>query len=127
MRRVSRRIFFVWAALGALAAGCISPTLPLPPPSPPDVVAIGQGQYQLTGSLPVQGTVIIVNTRTSLLYGQANTYLYKLDVAAHEGDVMALWYEVDDVQSDSASFTVTVPEIPDAGTTSAKDAGPDAR
>ena len=56
-----------------LAAGCLSPTLPLPPPSPPDIARVGEGRYQLRGSIPVRGTVIIVNTRTNVVPWRVRT------------------------------------------------------
>lgn len=122
MRRASRRVVLFLGA-GALLAGCLSPTLPLPPPSPPDVKQLGQGQYELSGSLPMAGTVFVQNDRTQLVYGETVEQLYRFKVSADPGDSMSLWYEASDTsqfygdRSQTISFQIDNPEfaVPDAG------------
>jgi len=106
MRRQSRRALLAWAVLGALAAGCISPTLPLPPPAAPDVASLGHGQYQLTGAVPERGLVLVQNARTSLIYGQADTTEYSIVVEARPGDELSLWYTVGEKSSDKTVFQI---------------------
>jgi hypothetical protein len=132
MRGLSRRGLLAWVALGVLASGCLSPTLPLPPPAPPDVQEIGQGQYRLSGTLPAEGTVIVENIRTNLIYGIANTAAYVIVVEAAPGDDMAIWYVVSEKSSDTTPFQIpqNAPKAPtsDAGARDAsvpRDAGRD--
>jgi hypothetical protein len=130
MQRVSRRLLLLFGA-GALVAGCLSPTLPLPPPSPPDVTQVGVGQYEVSGSLPMAGTVLVQNERTNLVYGETVEQLYHFNVAAQPGDEMSLWYEASDVaqfygeRSQTITFDIkgsSTPAGPDAGTRT--DGGP---
>lgn len=115
--RLTRRILLL-AAAGALAVGCLSPTLPLPPPSPPEVAQIGQGVYRLTGSIPVPGTVLVQNARTNLVYGKVVPDVYELTVEAKPGDPMLLWYESSGDASETVGFRIgesLTPQIQDAG------------
>lgn len=97
MRRAFRRVLLC-LGVGVLFAGCLSPTLPLPPPSPPDVSKVGDGEYELRGSLPMAGTVYVRNERSSsgVLKDVDSGLLYQFVVGAQPGDVMALWYEASD-------------------------------
>jgi hypothetical protein len=106
MRRLSRRTLLAWAGIGIAAPSCISPTLPLPPPDVPDGRDVGNGQYRLQGSLPVLGTVIVQNTRTTLLVGKGPLRYYDLLVGAEKGDVLVLWYETDGDVSSGIAFQV---------------------
>jgi hypothetical protein len=127
--RLSRRAL-LWGLPGLLVVSCISPTLPLPPPAPPDVEQIGQGQYRLEGVIPFSGTVLVLNQRTRLVYGKVVDDVYSLDVLAEPGDDMTLWYESGQDVSDITDFVIdeNTPFVdaganPDAGT----DGGPPSR
>jgi hypothetical protein len=114
--RLSRRVLLCWGALGMLAAGCLSPTLPLPPPSPPDVAKIGEGQYELRGSIPVRGAVIVVDTRTGVIGGRTDVTVYDFVMSARPDDAMLVWYEAGGDTSEAVPFRIDRdPEIPDAG------------
>jgi hypothetical protein len=117
MRRLSRRTLLAWAGLGVLAPACISPTLPLPPPSVPDQRDLGNGTFQLRGSIPVTGTVFIQNERTTLAYGKGPLTQYDLTVGAEKGDIMVLWYETDGDLSTQVAFVIdrANPIIDDGG------------
>ena len=123
--RLGRRLLL--GGLPALVAvACLSPTLPLPPPSPPDVQQIGVGQYRLQGTIPFAGTVLVLDRRTRLVYGKVVSDVYTLDVTGDLGDDMVLWYEVGQDVSDVTEFTLDPDEpalTPDAGTPSSPDAG----
>jgi hypothetical protein len=123
--RLSRRVL-LWAVPGLFVAACLSPTLPLPPPAVPTVTQIGQGQYQLSGSIPVPGTVLALNQRTgagALLDVQD---LYQLLITAAPGDVIFLWYESGNDKSGVTRFVIdeALSPRPDAGTP-ASDSGKD--
>jgi hypothetical protein len=95
MRRLSRRTLLAWAGLGVVVPGCLSPTLPLPPPDAPDVMDLGAGSFRLTGTLPIFATVYVRNQRTheGIFDGPLNQY--DLTVKAQGGDNLILWYETD--------------------------------
>src|SRR5260221_13243204 len=117
MRRFSRRMLLAWAALGAVVEGCISPTLPLPPPDAPDVSRIGEGQYRLRGSLPIPASrVLVQNTRTTVVVGKGPLQIYDLVVGAQPGDLMLLWYETNTEVSTFVPFQIDrLTPILDAG------------
>lgn len=91
--------------------GCLSPTLPLPPPSPPDFVSPpdSQGLATLRGSVPPRTTVLAQNLANGRLVGQAtgDTGAYELIILAETDDQIALWYR--NVNEDSGSIVVTIP------------------
>src|ERR1051325_9489505 len=106
MRRLSRRTLLAWAGIGVFAPSCLSPTLPLPPPEVPDGRDLGNGYYRLQGNLPVFGTVIIQNPRTSLGVNKGPLQFYDLTIGAEKGDTLWLWYEVDGDMSSTIAFRV---------------------
>lgn len=109
MRRLSRRRFGVLFAIAAsaIASGCLSPTLPLPPPSEPQVGRIDNNHYRLTGALPLPGQVFAQNTRTDLVFGQvAPARVYDFVIEARRGDEITLWYLTGTTVSDYISFQI---------------------
>jgi len=112
--RLSRRAW-IGALLGLSVTACISPTLPLPPPSPPDIERVGEGQYRLQGSIPVQGTVLVLNTRTSLVHGQVASVLYDFVVPARPRDTLVLWYVSGAEESDTVEFEIPGGTVSDGG------------
>ena len=117
MRRLSRRTLLAWAGLGVVVPSCISPTLPLPPPSVPDARQVGDGQYRLRGAIPVVGTVMFQNLRTGVVNGQGPLLDYDLIVEAIPSDTMVLWYETAGDISSGVPFRVDRldPIVPDGG------------
>jgi len=100
--------------LGAVlfTAGCLSPTLPLPPPSDPVVSSTETaGLVRLTGSVQQSSDVFAVNHRTKLISGQhTDTGNYDFTIEAQEQDSISLWYEHDDVESPAIDFLVRLPQ-----------------
>jgi hypothetical protein len=125
MRCGSRRVLLCFG-IGALLAGCLSPTLPLPPPSKPDVEKIDYGVYEVSGTLPMPGTVYVRNERTSDIFGKNNVeQLYRLIVEAEPRDVMGLWYEASDTSQFYGDRSATISfEIPDDVPATPADGGP---
>jgi len=126
MRRVPRRWLLFGA--GALVAGCLSPTLPLPPPTQPEVRRVGQSVYELRGSLPTAGTVYVENESSGLVFGKTVLVFYRFNVQAEPGDSMTLWYEAGASsdfygdRSQTISFVIKDSAVvPDGGT---RDGGP---
>jgi hypothetical protein len=113
MSRVARRLFLL-ASLGAVAfggaGGCLSPTLPLPPPSKPDVEGPEQGTVTLSGRVQAGAMVFAANFRNAEVRGQIDLDgdgLYSFPIPADPGDELQLWYTVGTQQSPSIVFHVT--------------------
>lgn len=101
-----------WLATVALfAAGCLSPTLPLPPPSDPTVASTDtQGLIRLTGSVEPQSEVFALNHNNSRISGQyTDSGNYDFTIAAEQGDFLSLWYVNRTRESPPNDFVVKVP------------------
>ena len=124
MRCVTRRVLLCFG-IGALLTGCLSPTLPLPPPEPPEVEHVGVGLYELRGSLPMPGSVYVRNERTGDITGKERVeQLYRFTVEAEPRDVMGLWYEASPTTEFYGDRSGTISfEIPDTPITLPPDAG----
>ena len=110
-----RNIFLAFAAsLGVLVAGCLSPTLPLPPPENPAIGKVdSDGYVTLTGdegSAQAGALVYAFNRETNDGDFKAATQngAYKLRVRARVGDQVAVWQA--DGQETSTSIYVKVRE-----------------
>jgi len=84
------------ALLLALPMACLSPTLPLPPPSRPDVSPPdASGFTSISGVVPSGTTAIAQNLESGRLVGQVtgSTGSYTLKLEAAVGDQVAIWYQ----------------------------------
>ena len=101
----------VLAATAWVLVGCLSPTLPLPPPGEPTVTDQGDGTYLLQGSVPPNSEVYALNTRTMLIDGQATgeTGAYGFKVEAQPLDPIELWYTSGTRESQLTSFSIPGP------------------
>ncbi|MFO0568702.1 MAG: hypothetical protein U0263_23775 [Polyangiaceae bacterium] len=107
MVRVSRRRWLLLS--GLLLAGCLSPTLPLPPPSKPTVEGPDQnGMVTLDGWVEAEASVFAANMRTGDIRGQFTheTGHYRFEIPAQENDEIELWYQVGTTASPSILFQV---------------------
>ncbi len=108
MSSLARRSVLV--ALGAaLATACLSPTLPLPPPSKPTVEGPDQqGMVTLDGNVLSGGTVYAANLRTGEIRGQFTETdgHYRFQIPAQDGDELEVWYSVGTDQSPEIIFRV---------------------
>lgn len=109
MVRAARRLLLL--AAGLCLAGCLSPTLPLPPPDRPSVSAPDEnGLARLQGIAPAAKVEVIAwNRQTDLISGQVtgDDALYDFTIPAKVGDDIVVWYEQGD--QTSQSVTVVVP------------------
>lgn len=107
MRRFSRRGWLIGLSLAATA--CLSPTLPLPPPSKPVVEGPDQqGMVTLDGYVEGEATVFAANPRTGEIRGQFTgpDGHYRFAIAAVVGDELELWYQVGTTTSPGIVFKV---------------------
>jgi len=105
-----RRLFCVAAALTAV--GCLSPTLPLPPPAEPMVTGPDEtGVVRLQGTVRPTAWVFAINRATELgSFGAAeDDGHYQLELRGAVGDEIVLWYELDGEGSESLTFTLKKP------------------
>ena len=113
MARPLRRLLLGLA--GLCLASCLSPTLPLPPPSKPEVSGPDESGYvRLQGSAARQSEVIAWNHNNDLIAGQVtgDSSLYDFRILGQANDVIELWY----IQGsdESSSIKVVVPEAAEA-------------
>jgi hypothetical protein len=109
--RVWRRWLLLLAA--SMAAGCLSPTLPLPPPSDPEVSGpTEQGLVRLQGTVPANSWVFALNHNTDLAFAQGTheNGVYDFEIKAQVGDDISLWYERSGDASESLDFTIEQPK-----------------
>ena len=90
--RFGVRSIFVAAAL-AVALGCTSPTIPLPPPSAPSYEPGSQpGTYVLTGKGYVPGAfVIILDGSSGVVATVASDGTWTATITANQGDTLQIW------------------------------------
>jgi hypothetical protein len=125
MLRLPRRLALA-VLLGAIPAACLSPTLPLPPPSKPDIDGPdSRGMVTLTGTLPHPRAFAFAlpEVGQGSIFHTQDDAKYVLVLAAQEGEEIEFWYEFGNDKSPVIVFLV--PQRTDAGTSSA-DAGGDA-
>lgn len=98
-------------ALAAFAAtSCLSPTLPLPPPSDPNQSELDEttGTLHLTGWVRPTAWIYALNLETYKGYIQITSAdgRYDLTVEAAHGDRFSVWYEYRGDQSDSTQIEI---------------------
>jgi hypothetical protein len=126
---ITRRLLVLLAApclAGLIAFGCASPTLPLPPPSRPDVAGPdGTGTVNLTGGVPSRAQAFALNTRTSVIVGQqtGESGQYDMRLKAEVGDEVEFWYQSGTTDSASVFFVIR-PSSETPGEGGAGGAGP---
>ena len=114
MARARRLRRLLLTLAGLCLVGCLSPTLPLPPPSRPDVGAPDEGGFsRLQGLAAPQAEVIAWNHNNDLIAGQVtgDDSRYDFLIRAESGDTIELWY----IQGTEESQTVRV-RVPAAAT-----------
>ena len=108
----SRRGWLLGTAL--LAAGCLSPTLPLPPPNDPLVTSTDTaGLVRLTGSVEPESQVFAWNRGTDSIRGQfTKSGIYDFTIEAQERDSITFWYIHGNVESPPAEFVIKLETQP---------------
>jgi hypothetical protein len=104
----SRRGWLLGAAF--LAVSCLSPTLPLPPPSDPSVTSTEiAGLVRLKGTVQPESQVFALNHSTNLIRGQyTESGAYDFTLEAQERDGISLWYVHGTVESPPNDFVLRI-------------------
>ncbi|MFO0556076.1 MAG: hypothetical protein U0271_47305 [Polyangiaceae bacterium] len=103
-------MFGVVLALGILAPGCLSPTLPLPPPEEPETVhAESATSWQIVGTCIEGAEVTLLNERTGrgvVVIDLDNLGLYSATLEGEPCDVVLLSQSVGTEDSDNTRFVL---------------------
>jgi hypothetical protein len=87
------------------AAGCLSPTLPLPPPNEPTQSTVSDGLVRFQGTVEPQSEVFALDRNSNLIGGQyTDSGTYDFTMQAANGDSMTLWYVNGTVESPPQDF-----------------------
>lgn len=110
-------------ASSVFVGGCLSPTLPLPPPSRPNVFPPDEsGNVRVTGLVQSRATAYVHNQRTDQIAGEVtgSDGRYDIVIAAEVGDRLFVWQAF---QTEESSPTEVV--VPDTSTSEETPAPPD--
>lgn len=93
-----------------MLVGCLSPTLPMPPPAKPDIDGPDErGVVVLSGHAPPESHVFAENENTGFSYGQrtnAVTGAYRFPILARFGDVISMYYRLNEDESTTLVFEI---------------------
>jgi hypothetical protein len=123
VKQVRRHWLSVVVLMGAavLCAACLAPTLPLPPPSRPEVSAPDEsGMIHIRGIVRSKAEVFAKNQYTLDIIGKETdeTGKYELTMVGSAHDRIIVWYTHNGLESDFAEVTV-----PETDTNSTSDGG----
>lgn len=106
MIRFPRRSLLVAAAL--VVAGCLSPTLPLPPPSPDVNGPNAQGEIEISGNTRAGALVYAVNLKNNQISGEitGDNGHYDFFLAAQVGDQVEVYVQIGQDTSQPYAFVV---------------------
>ena len=108
----SLRGWLLGAALFAGVGGCLSPTLPLPPPTDPTVSSVSEGVVRFTGTVEPESEVFALDRNSNLIAGQyTHAGAYDFTMAAQDHDLMSLWYVHGTVESPPNDFVLKLPVV----------------
>lgn len=103
----SLRVWLLGAALFAGLGGCLSPTLPLPPPSDPTVSSVSDGLVRFTGTVESESEVFALDRNTNVIAGQyTHSGQYDFTLSAKEQDAISLWYVHGTMESPPNEFNL---------------------
>lgn len=102
-----------WVA--ALLAGCLAPTIPLPPPDAPDAFIgdeDGIVRLEAVGALP-DAIVVVYNTNQTVPPSERvsgaqadKAGAWTCEIRAQSGDVLRISQEIDNTRSDTLNYQV---------------------
>jgi hypothetical protein len=100
-------------------SGCLSPTLPMPPPSRPLVTAPDEaGMIKISGVVNSHARAFVQNDRTNEIAGERTgaSGRYEVEMAAEVGDRLLIWQTVNTEESQIREVIVPATDPLDLGT-----------
>jgi hypothetical protein len=108
MRRRALLPVAALAAVTTMAASCLSPTLPLPPPdAPQSVTESSTGTWVVSGECEPGAIVSVFNTNTGvglIVEDLAKTGNFAVSIAGSPCNIISVWQEVDENLSSAVAF-----------------------
>ncbi len=92
-----------------LTAGCLAPTLPLPPPTDPEVTGPdAQGLVTVTGAVEPRAFAFVLNAAKNdgRVQQTGDNGFYSFTLPAEVGDEMWLWYTIGGEESPTLVFSI---------------------
>jgi hypothetical protein len=121
MALIARRLLLVVGLGFVLGSGCLSPTLPLPPPGEPEVDGpTAEGTATLRGRVPQPYARVYATNWTRVEAEDPRAFggdyadergRYIFEIAAQPGDRCELWYEYAGDKSMSRYFEIPEPDL----------------
>ena len=109
-RRLLLPVLALLASLTLVASGCLSPTLPLPPPDVPSTITAGAaGTWDVFGACTPGARVTVFNERTGagvVIEDRAGSGRYHVMIAGAQCDVAWVIEEVDSDRSAPTTFVL---------------------
>lgn len=109
-RALLARVGKVVLSAALVLTGCLSPTVPLPPPSRPNVFAPDDsGNVRVVGGVQSRATAFVHNARTDQIVGEVTGVdgRYDLVIGGEIGDTLFVWQSYN--TEESAPIEVVVP------------------
>lgn len=111
MRRRLPLPILALAAVVSLAASCLSPTIPLPPPEVPDVIKVGavEGTWEVFGTCTKGAIVTVFNEKTGMgviFEDRAQSGSYHVTIAGEQCDLAHVEEELGNDHSTSTNFVL---------------------
>lgn len=113
LRGGSTRRSFLGVVSALFFVGCLSPTLPLPPPGRPQISSPDEmGMVRVSGTVRSRATALVLNSRTDRIAGQKTdtSGKYDIEIEAQVRDRLVIWYEVGDETSQIVEVYVPGPD-----------------
>jgi len=100
-------------------SGCLSPTLPLPPPEQPEVTGPdpATGEVRLRGAAPRKSQIYAINLRSKDIRGEVvgDSGHYDFYLPAQVGDEVSMFYRKGTDESQSLLFMIRDPNAQTTG------------
>jgi hypothetical protein len=114
---LTRRLLLGGTAL-VLLGGCLSPTLPMPPPLSPEITPPdASGIATVTGRVPAGTTAYVHNIALGLVIGKrtGSTGKYQIQILAREDDQLEIYYMEGLERSQAVVLLVPGPDVGQGG------------
>ena len=109
-RRSTVRLLCLIGVVSIVGGGCLSPTLPIPPPDPPDSMhPTTTGHWQIAGDCAPGARITVLDERTgrgAVVEDLTRTGRYVVDIEAEACDPAWVMQEVAEERSGQTGFVI---------------------